>query len=188
MAMITTNQLKGGNHIEVDGTVFKVLEFQHVNPGKGAAFVRTKLRRASDAAVIERTFRAGEKFRSVHTEVRKMQFLYGDGTDAHFMDTDNFEQMSVPETALRESLQWTKPSDEVDLLFIDEDPADIQLPSAVDLEVSETEPGVRGDTASGGGSKPATLETGAQIHVPLFVNIGDKVRVDTRTGKYVSRA
>jgi elongation factor P len=188
MAMISTNQLKGGNHIEVDGTVFKVLEFQHVNPGKGAAFVRTKLRRTSDAAVIERTFRAGEKFRSVHTEVRKMQFLYGDGTDAHFMDTESFEQLAVPEVALRESLQWTKPSDEVDLLFIDDEPADIQLPSAVGLEVSQTEPGVRGDTASGGGSKPATLETGAEITVPLFVNIGDKVRVDTRTGKYVSRA
>jgi elongation factor P len=186
--VITTNQLKSGNHIEVDGNVYKVLEFQHVNPGKGAAFVRTKLRRASDGAAIERTFRAGEKFRAVHTELRKMQFLYADGADAHFMDTDSYEQLAVPEAALREALRWTKPSDEVGLLFIDDQPADLQLPSAVDLEVAETEPGVRGDTASGGGSKPATLETGAKVQVPLFVNIGDRVRVDTRTGKYVSRA
>jgi elongation factor P len=186
--MISTNQLKNGNHIEVDGVIFKVVDFQHVNPGKGAAFVRTKLRRASDGASIERTFRAGEKFRSVRTESRKMQFLYADGTDAHFMDTTSYEQMAVPEAAIEEALRWTKPSDEVDLLFIDEQPSDLQLASAVDLEVTETEPGLRGDTASGGGTKPATLETGATVAVPLFVDVGEKVRVDTRTGKYVSRA
>jgi len=186
--MISTNQLKNGNHIEVDGVIFKVVDFQHVNPGKGAAFVRTKLRRSSDGASIERTFRAGEKFRSVRTEARKMQFLYADGTDAHFMDTTSFEQMSVPEVTIEEALRWTKPSDEVDLLFIDDQPSDLQLASAVDLEVTETEPGLRGDTASGGGTKPATLETGAVVAVPLFVDVGEKVRVDTRTGKYVSRA
>jgi elongation factor P len=186
--MISTNQLKNGNHIEVDGTVFKVLEFQHVNPGKGAAFVRTKLRRSSDGAVIDRTFRAGEKFRSVRTEVRRMQFLYSDGQDAHFMDSDSYEQMTVPQSQLEGELRWTKPNDDVELLFIDGQPGGLQLPSAVDLEVTETEPGVRGDTASGGGSKPATLETGAAVSVPLFVNVGDRVRVDTRTGKYLSRA
>jgi elongation factor P len=186
--MISTNQLKNGNHIEVDGVVFKVLEFQHVNPGKGAAFVRTKLRRASDGAVIDRTFRAGEKFRSVRTEVRRMQFLYADGQDAHFMDSDSYEQLTVPQGQIEDDLLWTKPNDEVELLFIDGAPGGLQLPSAVDLEVTETEPGLRGDTASGGGSKPATLETGASVQVPLFVNIGDKVRVDTRSGKYVSRA
>jgi elongation factor P len=186
--LISTNQFKNGNHIDVEGTVFKILEFQHVKPGKGGAFVRTKLRRASDGAVIDRTFRAGEKFRSVRTEVRKMQFLYSDGSDAHFMDAESFEQTAIPETTLAESLKWVRPNDEVDLLSIDGEPADIQLPSAVDLAVAETEPGLRGDTASGGGTKPATLETGARIHVPLFVNIGDKVRVDTRTGDYVSRA
>src|SRR5690349_8875796 len=186
--MISTNQFKNGNHIEVEGTVFKVVEFQHVKPGKGGAFVRTKLRRASDGAVIDRTFRAGEKFRAVRTEARKMQFLYADGTDAHFMDSQSFEQMSVPETSFQDALRWTKPNDEVDVLFIDDAPSDIQLPSAVDLEVTETEPGVRGDTASGGGNKPATLETGARINVPLFVNVGDRVRVDTRSGDYVSRA
>ena len=186
--MISTNQLKNGNHIEVDGTVYKVLEFQHVNPGKGAAFVRTKLRRASDGNVIDKTFRAGEKFRSIRTEVRRMQFLYSDGVDAHFMDSDSFEQITVPQSQLEEELRWTKPNDEVELLLIDDQPGGLQLPSAVDLEVTQTEPGLRGDTASGGGSKPATLETGAAVQVPLFVNIGDKVRVDTRSGKYVSRA
>jgi elongation factor P len=186
--MISTNQLKNGNHIEVDGVVYKVLEFQHVNPGKGAAFVRTKLRRASDGNVIDKTFRAGEKFRSIRTEVRRMQFLYSDGTDAHFMDSESYEQLTVPQTSLEEELRWTKPNDEVELLVIDGQPGGLQLPSAVDLEVTETEPGLRGDTASGGGSKPATLETGAAIQVPLFVNIGDRVRVDTRSGKYVSRA
>jgi elongation factor P len=186
--MISTNQLKSGNHIEVDGTVFKVLEFQHVNPGKGAAFVRTKLRRSSDGAVIDRTFRAGEKFRSVRTEVRRMQFLYSDGQDAHFMDSGSYEQVAVPQSQLEEELRWTKPSDEVEVLYIDNEVGGVQMPSAVDLEVTDTEPGLRGDTASGGGNKPATLETGATIQVPLFVAVGDRVRVDTRSGKYMSRA
>jgi elongation factor P len=168
--------------------VFKILDFQHVKPGKGGAFVRTKLRRASDGNVIDRTFRAGEKFRPVHTEARKMQFLYADGDDAHFMDTSSYEQFSVPEKSFAEALRWMKPSDEVDLLYIDDEPSDVQLPSAVDLEVTATEPGLRGDTASGGGSKPATLETGAEVAVPLFVNVGEKIRVDTRSGEYVSRA
>jgi elongation factor P len=186
--MISTNQLKNGNHIEVDGTVFKVLEFQHVKPGKGGAFVRTRLRRASDGAVIDKTFRAGEKFRAIRTESRKMQFLYADGSDAHFMDSESYEQLAIPEDTVREALRWTRPNDAVDLLFIDEQPSDVGVPSAVDLEVTETEPGVRGDTASGGGDKPATLETGATVRVPLFVDVGDRVRVDTRSGEYVSRA
>jgi elongation factor P len=187
--MISTNQFKNGNHIDVDGTVFKIVEFQHVKPGKGGAFVRTKLRRSSDGAVIDRTFRAGEKFRAVRTESRKMQFLYADGTDAHFMDSASYEQLTIPENGVGDALRWMRPSDEVDVLFIDDFPADVQLPSAVDLEVTETEPGVRGDTASGGGgNKPATLETGTRVQVPLFVNVGDRVRVDTRSGEYVSRA
>ena len=185
---ISTNQFKNGNHIEVEGTVFKILEFQHVKPGKGGAFVRTKLRRAADGAVIDRTFRAGEKFRPVHTEARKMQFLYADGSDAHFMDEQTYEQLAIPESAVGGSLKWIKPSETVDLLFIDGRPADVQLSASVELEVTHTEPGVRGDTASGGGSKPATLETGATVHVPLFVNIGDRVKVDTRSGAYMSRA
>jgi elongation factor P len=186
--VLSTNQFKNGNHIEVDGTIFKVVEFQHVKPGKGGAFVRTKLRRASDGNLIDRTFRAGEKFRAVRTEARKMQFLYADGTDAHFMDAESFEQLAVPEAVVADALRWTKPNDEVDLLFIDGSPASVQLPASVELEVTETEPGVRGDTASGGGNKPATLETGATIQVPLFVNIGDRVKVQTETGGYMSRA
>jgi elongation factor P len=186
--VLGTNQFKNGNHIEVDGTVFKILEFQHVKPGKGGAFVRTKLRRASDGNVIDRTFRAGEKFRDVRTEARKMQFLYADGSDAHFMDTESFEQIAVPESTFRDALRWTVPSSEVELLFIDGQPSDVQLPSAVDLEVSQTDPGLRGDTVSGGGTKPATLETGAVIQVPLFVEPGQRIRVDTRSGEYVARA
>ncbi len=186
--MISTNQFRNGAHIDVEGTIFKIVEFQHVKPGKGGAFVRTKLRRASDGAVIDRTFRAGEKFRPVRTETRRMQFLYRDGSDAHFMDSESYEQLTIPESTMAESLRWMKESDEVELLYIDGQPADVQLPSAIDLEVTETEPGVRGDTASGGGNKPAVLETGARVQVPLFINIGDVVRVDTRSGEYVSRA
>ncbi len=185
---ISTNQFKNGNHIEVEGTVFKILEFQHVKPGKGGAFVRTRLRRASDGAVIDRTFRAGEKFRSVRTESRTMQFLYADDADAHFMDTESFEQIAIPERAVQDALRWITPSSEVDVLFIDDQPADVQLPSAVDLEVSQTDPGLRGDSVSGGGTKPATLETGAVIQVPLFVEPGQRIRVDTRSGDYVARA
>ena len=150
--------------------------------------MRTKLRRAADGNVIDRTFRAGEKFRSVRTESRKMQFLYADGSDAHFMDTESFEQIAVPEGAVKDVLRWTRPSSEVDVLFIDEQPADLQLPSAVDLEVTQTDPGLRGDSVSGGGTKPATLETGAVIQVPLFVEQGQRIRVDTRSGDYVARA
>jgi elongation factor P len=186
--MISTNQFRNGTHIEVDGTIFKILEFQHVKPGKGGAFVRTRLRRTSDGAVIDKTFRAGEKFRPVRTEVRRMQFLYQDGTDAHFMDAETYEQLAVPEAAIKDALRWMKESEEVEVLYIDEQPTDVQLPSAIDLAVTETEPGLRGDTASGGGTKPAQLETGARIQVPLFIDIGDVVRVDTRSGEYVSRA
>ncbi|MBV9309879.1 MAG: elongation factor P [Solirubrobacterales bacterium] len=185
---ISTNQFRNGNHIEVDGTIFKILEFQHVKPGKGGAFVRTKLRRASDGAVIDRTFRAGEKFRPVRTEVRRMQYLYRDGSDAHFMDSESYEQVVITEGSIGDRLAWMRESEEVDVLYIDDQPADVQLPSALELEVAETEPGVRGDTASGGGTKPAVLETGVRIQVPLFVEVGERVRVDTRSGEYVSRA
>src|SRR5205085_625236 len=185
---ISTNQFRNGTHIDVDGTIFKILEFQHVKPGKGGAFVRTRLRRTTDGAVIDRTFRAGEKFRPVRTETRRMQFLYRDGTDAHFMDAETYEQLTVPEASIASALRFMKDSEEVEVLYIDEAPSDVQLPSAIDLAVSETDPGLRGDTASGGGTKPAVLETGARVQVPLFINVGDMVRVDTRSGEYVSRA
>jgi elongation factor P len=186
--MISTNQFKNGTHIEVDGTVFKIVEFQHVKPGKGGAFVRTKLKRTSDGAVIDKTFRAGEKFRPIRTETRKMQFLYADGSDAHFMDLESYDQITVPEDQVAEPLKWVLPSQEVEVLYVDERPADVQVPSAVELAVAETEPGVKGDTASGGGDKPAKLESGVTVRVPLFVNVGDRVRVDTRSGAYVARA
>jgi elongation factor P len=186
--VVSTNQFKNGMHVEVDGTVFKLLEFQHVKPGKGGAFVRTKLRRVADGAVIDRTFRAGEKFRPIRTETRRMQFLYADGTDAHFMDSESYDQLALPEDQVAESLKWIVPNEEVELLYVDESPSDVQVPSAVELTVTETQPGVKGDTASGGGDKPATLESGVVVRVPLFVNEGDRVRVDTRSGEYVSRA
>ncbi len=185
---ISTNQFRNGNHIEVDGVVYKILEFQHVKPGKGGAFVRTRLRRASDGNVIDRTFRAGEKFRPVRTEAKKMQFLYADDSSAHFMDSETFEQIAIPESSLQDVLRWMTPSSDVEVLFVDDEPSDVQLPSAVDLEVSQTDPGLRGDSVSGGGTKPATLETGAVILVPLFVEQGQRIRVDTRTGEYVARA
>ena len=186
--MISTNQFKNGTHIEVDGTIFKILDFQHVKPGKGGAFVRTKLRRTGDGAVLDKTFRAGEKFRPIRTESRKMQFLYADGADAHFMDLESYEQITIPEAQVAEALKWVLPSQEVDVLYVDERPADLQLPSAVEMAVAETDPGLRGDTVSGGGDKPAKLESGVSLKVPLFVNPGDRVRVDTRSGEYIARA
>ncbi len=185
---VSTNSFRNGIHIEVEGTVYRLLEFQHVKPGKGGAFVRTKLRRLDDGAVLERTFRAGERFRQVHTETRRMQFLYSDGSEAHFMDTETFDQIAIPEEQVAEALRWIAPNQEVDVLSVDGKPTEVVLPSAVELTVTETEPGVRGDTVSGGGEKPATLESGATIRVPLFVNVGDRVRVDPRSGTYISRA
>ena len=186
--MISTNQFRNGTHIELDGTVFKIVEFQHVKPGKGAAFVRSRLKRVGDGAVLDKTFRAGEKFRPVRTETRRMQFLYADGADAHFMNLESYEQLTIPEGELEDALKWVLPSQEIELLYVDERPTDVQVPSAVELAVAETEPGVKGDTASGGGDKPARLESGVTVRVPLFVNVGDRVRVDTRSGAYVARA
>ena len=186
--MATTNDLKNGMTLNLGGNLMNVVEFQHVKPGKGGAFVRTKLKRVEDGAVIDKTFRAGEKFRPVRTETRKMQFLYSDGTEAHFMDTTSYEQIAIPEDSVKDPLRWVPPSKEVELLYVDEKPADLQVPASVELAVTETEPGVRGDTASGGGDKPATLETGVTVKVPLFVNEGDRIKVDTRSGAYMSRA
>jgi len=187
-AVISTNQFKNGTHIEVDGVIYRIMDFQHVKPGKGGAFVRTKLRRAEDGNVVDKTFRAGEKFRPVRTETRKMQYLYDSGDAAVFMDTQSYEQLEIPREAAGEEMRWVRPNDTVDVLFVDERPAGVQVASAVDLKVTDTQPGLKGDTASGGGSKPATLETGIEIQVPLFIDEGETVRVDTRSGAYVSRA
>ena len=186
--MISTNQFKNGTHIEVDGKVFRIVEFQHVKPGKGGAFVRSKLKRVDDGAVIDKTFKAGEKFRPVRTETRKMQFLYDSGDQVVLMDNSSYEQLEIPKSVAGDALRWVPPNSDVDLLLVDERPAGVQVPSAVELTVTETQPGVKGDTASGGGSKPATLETGVEVQVPLFIDEGETVRVDTRSGEYVSRA
>jgi elongation factor P len=184
---ISTNQFKNGAHIEIDGKIWKIIEFQHVKPGKGGAFVRTKLRRIEDGSVIDKTFRAGEKFRPVRTESKKMQYLYDSGEAAVFMDSHSYEQIEIPMESLGESMKWVLPNAEVDILFVDEQPSDVQVPSAIKLKVTQTDPGLRGDTASGGGNKPATLESGAVVQVPLFIEEGDSVRVDTRSGEYISR-
>ena len=186
--MISTNQFKNGMHVEIDGKIFRIIDFQHVKPGKGGAFVRTKLRRLADGSVLDKTFRAGEKFRPVHTETRKMQYLYPSGDAAVFMDSRDFEQVEISSELAGDAMQWVQPNDLVDLLFVDGDPADIQVASAVDLVVTKTDPGLKGDTASGGGTKPATLSTGVVVEVPLFISEGETIRVDTRGGEYVSRA
>jgi elongation factor P len=186
--VISTNQFKNGSHIEIDGTIFRIIEFQHVKPGKGGAFVRTKLRKIEDGTVQDKTFRAGEKFRPVRTESRKMQYLYDSGEAAVFMDTRDYEQIEISRDLVGEAMQWLLPNAEVEVLFVDERPSDVQVPSAIEMKVTQTEPGVKGDTASGGGNKSATLESGVVVQVPLFIEEGEIVRVDTRKGEYVSRA
>ena len=184
--MISTNQFKNGNHIEVEGTIFKILEFQHVKPGKGGAFVRTKLRSLVAGAVVDKTFRAGEKFPRVHTEVKNVQFLYEDGTEAHFMDPETYDQFAVPRGEIEDELTFMQTNATVQVLAVNGKPSSVQLPASVELSVVETEPGVKGDTVSNV-TKPATLETGAVVQVPLFVNVGDRLKVDPKEKRYLSR-
>jgi elongation factor P len=186
--VIATNQFRNGTHIEVDGSTYRILGFQHVKPGKGGAFVRTKLRKLDDGSVHDRTFRAGEKFRQVRTETKRMQYLYDSGGSAVFMDSSDYSQLEVPRDVAGEAMRWVLPNTEAELLFVDGRISGVQVPSAVEMTVTKTDPGLKGDTASGGGTKPATLESGVRVDVPLFVNEGDRVRVDTRSGEYVSRA
>jgi elongation factor P len=174
-------------HIEVDGTKWRIVEFQHVKPGKGGAFVRTKLKALDTGAVVDKTFRAGEKFPRVHTEVKNVQYLYEDGSEAHFMHQDTYEQFGLPRASVAEALDYLQPSSTVQMLTIDGSPAGVQLPASVELSVTDTEPGVKGDTVSNV-TKPATLETGAVVQVPLFVNVGDRIKVDPREARYISRA
>jgi elongation factor P len=184
---VSTNQFRNGMHIQLDSSVWRILEFQHVKPGKGGAFVRSRLRNLDSGAVVDKTFRAGEKFTRVRTEVKEVQYLYDAGDEVVFMDTDSYEQFSLPHSSVADALPFLEPSSSVQILWVDERPAGIQLPSAVELLVAETEPGVRGDTVSNV-TKPAKLETGAVVQVPLFVNIGDRIKVDPREGRYISRA
>jgi elongation factor P len=187
VAEVDTNSFKNGMHIELDGKVWRIVEFQHVKPGKGGAFVRTKLKALDSGAVVDRTFRAGEKFTRVHTETKNVQYLYDDGSDVHFMDSESYEQFSVPHAELEDELPFMQPNATVQVLAVDGKPSSVQLPASVELEVVETEPGVKGDTVSNV-TKPATLETGAVVQVPLFVNVGDRLKVDPRERRYISRA
>ena len=185
--LVDTNSFKNGMHIELDGRVWRIVEFQHVKPGKGGAFVRTKLKALDSGAVVDRTFRAGEKFSRVHTEVKNVQYLYDDGTEVHFMDSGTYEQFAVPHGDLEEELPFMQPNAIVQVLAVNGKPSGVQLPASVELAVVDTEPGVKGDTVSNV-TKPATLETGAVVQVPLFVNVGDRLKVDPREKRYISRA
>jgi elongation factor P len=185
--VVSTNQFRNGMHIELEGLVWRIVEFQHVKPGKGGAFVRTKLKALDSGAVVDKTFRAGEKFNRVHTEVKNVQYLYDDGSEAHFMDEATYDQFALPRESVSEVLDYLQPSSSVQMLTVDGKPSGVQMPSSVELTVARTEPGVRGDTVSNV-TKPATLETGAVVQVPLFVNVGDRIKVDPREARYISRA
>ncbi|MFT8391551.1 MAG: elongation factor P [Sporolactobacillus sp.] len=185
--MISVNDFKTGLTIEVDGDILSVIEFQHVKPGKGAAFVRSKLRNLRTGAIQEKTFRGGERVNPARIENRKMQFLYASGDAYTFMDMESFEQTDLEGSQIKEQLNYLKENMEVNIQSYQGETLGVVLPNTVVLEVAETEPGIKGDTASGG-SKPAKMETGYVVSVPFFVNEGDKLVIDTRSGLYVSRA
>ncbi|MFA5564410.1 MAG: elongation factor P [Acidimicrobiia bacterium] len=187
MATISTNDIKNGMTLDLDGDLFNLVEFQHVKPGKGGAFVRTKLKNVRTGAVLDRTFRADEKVERAIVEKREMQFLYRDGSEFVFMDNSTYEQFNVSEALLADAAGYLVESANAVLLSYQDEFIGADLPAAVELNVAETEPGVQGDRVSGA-RKPATLETGLTVQVPLFVNIGDRVRVDTRSGEYITRA
>jgi len=182
---VSTADFKKGLKIIFDGQPYTIVDFQHVKPGKGGAFVRTKLKHMRHGNVIDNTFRSGEKVELVDFEERRMQYLYRDDRH-HFMDTETFEQTSLSEDDVGDAREFLRENMEVEVLYIDGSPVAVELPNFVELAIARTDPGVRGDTAQGG-TKPATLETGAVIQVPLFLNEGDIVRVDTRTGQYLAR-
>ena len=185
--VVSTNQFRNGMHVALDGQTWRIVEFQHVKPGKGGAFVRTKLKSLDSGSVVDRTFRAGEKFERIRTENKNMQYLYDAGEEVVFMDADTYEQLSLPREAVDDALPFMQPSTSWQVLFVGGEPTGVDLPASVVLEVTDTEPGVKGDTVSNV-TKPATLETGAVIQVPLFVNVGDKLKVDPREKRYIQRA
>ncbi len=183
---VTTAQFKNGMCIVHDGKRWVIIEFQHVKPGKGGAFVRTKLKELQSGRVVDYTFRSGEKFDDVRIETKKMQYLYNDGGTFYFMDNDSYEQHELDAEFVGESAKWLKENDEVEIMTADGDMLGVEPPMFVELEVIETEPGFKGDTVQGG-TKAATLETGAVVQVPMFVENGDKLKIDTRDGRYVTR-
>ena len=184
---VTTNDLRNGMTLDLPEGLFGVVEFQHVKPGKGGAFVRTKLKNVRTGAVIERTFRADERVEQAIVEKREMQYLYRDGTDYVFMDTVSYDQIHVSPSALADAANYLKEGDTAVLQRYGEETVGVDLPAAVELAVAQTEPGIQGDRVSGA-RKPATLETGLVVQVPLFVNPGDRIKVDTRSGEYITRA
>ncbi|MGO4887116.1 elongation factor P [Anaerobacillus sp. MEB173] len=185
--MVSVNDFKTGLTIEVDGGIWQVIEFQHVKPGKGAAFVRSKLRNLRTGAIQEKTFRAGEKVSKAHIENRRMQYLYETGGVYTFMDNESYEQLELQANQIEYELKFLKDNMIVQIMTYQGETLGVELPNTVELEVTETEPGIKGDTASGG-TKPATLETGLTVQVPFFINQGDVLVIDTRTGHYISRA
>ena len=184
---VSTNQFKNGMHVELDGQVWRIVEFQHVKPGKGGAFVRTKLKSVGTGAVVDKTFRAGEKMPRVHTETKNVQYLYDSGDEVVFMDEETFEQITLPRGDVGEELDFLQPSCSVQILSSTGARPASSSRRRSSSAVAETEPGVNGDTVSNV-TKPATLETGAVVQVPLFVNVGDRIKVDTRERRYISRA
>ena len=187
MATITTNDLKNGMHLDLDGDLVMVVEFQHVKPGKGGAFVRTTLKNVRTGSTVDRTFRAGEKVNRAMIDKRDMQYLYRDGDDFVFMDNESYDQRNVEPATLGDAAHYIIEGRSATVMLYGEEIVGMDLPASVELTIAETEPGLQGDRSSGG-TKPATLETGKSIQVPLFVNIGDVVKVDTRSGDYLSRA
>ncbi|MBA3283154.1 MAG: elongation factor P [Acidimicrobiia bacterium] len=184
---ITTNDLKNGMSLNLSEGLYQVVDFQHVKPGKGGAFVRTTLRNVRTGAQLEKTFRAGEKVQQAMIDKREMQYLYNDGTDYVFMDNQTYDQLNVAPRSLGPAADYLRETDSAVLQMYGDEIVGVDLPAAVELTVTKTEPGVQGDRVSGA-RKPATLETGKVLQVPLFVNIGDKLRVDTRSGDYITRA
>lgn len=184
--MIDTSDFRNGLSFILDNDIFQIIEFQHVKPGKGGAFVRTRLRNLRTGATIDKTFRAGEKMEQAILDRRKMEFLYNQGDEYILMDLDTFDQIPVTAAVIGTPVKYLKDNTEVEVCSHNEKIMSVELPYFMEFEVTETDPGLRGDTASGG-SKPATVETGAVINVPLFVNIGDRIRVDTRTDTYLER-
>ncbi|HPF43161.1 MAG TPA: elongation factor P [Syntrophomonadaceae bacterium] len=185
--MISVNDFKTGVTIEMEGQAYQVVDFQHVKPGKGAAFVRAKLKNVKTGSVVEKTFRAGEKVARAHLDKREMQFLYKDSDGYNFMDNESYDQISINQETLGDGSKWLLENMVIEVLLFQGNIIGIELPNFVELTVVETEPGVKGDTATGA-TKLAKLETGASVQVPLFINEGDRLRIDTRTGQYMERA
>ncbi|MFP4201252.1 MAG: elongation factor P [Clostridia bacterium] len=186
--MISTNDFRPGLTVEIDGQLLQIMESQHVKPGKGPAFVRAKFKNLMSGAITQDTMRAGEKVPRAHLEKRTMQYLYRDGEGYHFMDVQTYEQERLSDEDIGAAVNYLKENENVEVLTFKGRLVGVSLPASVELEVVDTVPGVRGDTVSGGGSKPATLETGVEVQVPLFVERGDVVRIDTRSGEYLERA